>query len=120
MSIEGKIATVNRKKFRREVSAGRASWLDRMPADLRPHPGIARHAGPPVAPVRVALAKSPAKKVRRFGEGLGERHPVYRAPVNLSDMAWWEEEAQREQDREIDRMYEAYRTQERLEAGLDC
>ena len=115
----GKAATLARKKFRREVASGRAAWTaegyehdDR--GRLVAHPEMAQ--GAPVAPVRVALPRAR----RPFGEGLGERNPVYRAPVSLSDMAWWEEEANREIERDLDRRFAEYQAQERLSSGWDC
>lgn len=93
-----------------------ATTIRRKPAavNLVPHPGIP--SGPPVAPTRVALR--PAR--RTFGQGLGERYPVYTSPVSLEDMAYWERESRRDEDLMIDRLGREYEAQCRLEQGLDA
>ena len=71
-----------------------------------------------------ATVAKPARKSSRparrvFGEGLGERHPVYRAPVDLESMAWWEEEANRETERDLQRRFEEFQAMERLSNGYE-
>lgn len=64
----------------------------------------------------------PARKaVRVFGEGLGERAPVYRLPgdVKAADLRWWEQQQAMEEDRLVDRMYGEFLAQNRIERGLD-
>lgn len=97
---EGKAATLARKAFRKDVAAGRASWTDRLPAELRPHPEMAQ--GAPVAPVRQPLPKAR----RPFGEGILRSLPTYRAPFTMEDAEWWAEESRKAEDAEIDRMAE--------------
>lgn len=58
-----------------------------------------------------------ANRTRRFGEGILATRPTYRLDCTLEDDAWWMEEARREEDRLIDRMYDAYRAQERMDSG---
>ena len=60
---------------------------------------------------------APVKRAR-FGAGILRSLPTYRLPVSLEDHEWWAGEAAREHDREVDRMYNAYRGQSRLDAGL--
>jgi len=101
---ESKLATVARKKDRIAVQAGRARWLLERPRSVE----VIQPTTPPVKHER-----------RPFGEGLGERNPVYRSPVALSDLAWWEAENARDEDREIARMEERFIAQGRLDSGLD-
>ena len=110
-------ATVERKEARRAVTAGRASWVFCAPGvgSLMSHPEMP--SGPPVAPKRVPLTPTPTNRV--FGQGLGERYPIYRAPVDLADMQWWSEQAAIEEDREVERMYQEFRANERMALGLE-
>lgn len=113
---DGRHATRCRQKARRAVRAGHAEWVAARPPLATP-PVVKRL---PAVEVRQP-ATPPVRHVRRgFGEGLGERNPVYRSVVSAEDRAWWEEEANREQDRLIDRMYAEYRAQERMDAGIEA
>lgn len=78
---EGRALSIARKAARREINAGRARWT--------------------VVDGRIVLEPI-APKAKTFGEGLGERHPIHRSPVSLTDMAWWQEESRRAEDREWD------------------
>ena len=116
---EGRELAIARKRFRREVAMGRASWTDRLPA----HPEMAQ--GAPVAPVRQPLAGKPYSNSRtharkRFGEGLVFSMPSHRLDCTTQDLQWWAEQNAVAEDREVDRMYEAYRAQNRIESGWDC
>jgi hypothetical protein len=66
--------------------------------------------GRPAAPTRVSF-----RSARPFGQGLGERHPVHRSPVSTTDLAWYEEQAAREEDLLIDRLAAEAETMDRLE-----
>lgn len=105
MSVEGKTLTVQRQKARRAVVAGRARWL---------------HSRPVAVEVR-SPEKPPTRHARTpFGFGLLRSAPSYRMDCTHEDAAWWAEESRREEDRIIDRMYEQFRAQERIENGLDA
>lgn len=71
-------------------------------------------AGPPVAPRREAF------RARPFGQGILRSLPAHRLDCTISDHEWWAEECRREEDRVIDRMYQQFRAQERIDAGLDA
>jgi hypothetical protein len=118
---EGKAKAIARKAFRKAVAAGRASWADAYEHDgrgrLTVHPEM--RAGAPVAPVRQPLAKGPSQKRRPFGQGVLATCPVYRAPADLDSMAWWEEEANRETERDLDRRFAEFVAQERLSSGYE-
>jgi len=73
-----------------------------------------------MATVSTTPRKSSRPARRPFGAGLGERSPVYRSPVAISDLMWWESEAQREQDLLIDRLGREYEAQQRMENGWNA
>jgi hypothetical protein len=119
----GKAAAIARKRFRREVAAGRASWADAYEHDdrgrLAVHPEVAAHGGPPVAPRRQPLAKGPSQRKRPFGQGVLASHPSHRAPADFDSMAWWEEESNREIERDIERRFAEFVAMDRLSNGYD-
>jgi hypothetical protein len=103
---ENKVLTILRQKDRRAVEAGRAYWLhsrDKYVVEV---------SQPTTAPKRHIR--------KRFGEGLGERNPVYRAPADFDSMTWWAEQNGADEAREIARMEEAFIAQSRLDSGLDA
>ena len=85
---EGRRLTIERKAFRRAVANGTASWSDRMP-----------------------------KPTRRFGAGLGEKHPIHRLPVTISDMEWWAHETAMAESRELEQRAGEFEAQTRLEGS---
>lgn len=94
-TLQYRKVTVDLKAARNAVNAGRASW---------------RLYGP--------FLPSPAPKAPRvFGQGLGEKHPIYRAPVAISDMAWWDEECRKAEDRDLEQRAGEWEAANRLEAG---
>ena len=101
---EGRELAIARKRFRREVAMGRASWTDRLPVSPE------MPSGPPVAPVRQTLK-------RTFGQGLGERHPIHRLPVTISDYEWWAAECAKAESRELERRAGEFEAAARIEAG---
>jgi hypothetical protein len=100
----GKQLTLERKRARRAVVAGRARWLSERPKVIE----VRQPDRPPTRHTR-----------QPFGAGLGERHPTYRAPFSFEDEAWWLEQARREEDLLLDRLGREYDAQMRLEAGYE-
>lgn len=119
-SLAGRTITNNLKQARRAVARGEAAWLVQGPngvASLRTMVAReTREAGE--AAERREAARKPAR--RPFGEGILASRPNYRLNCTLEDQAWWEEESRREEDRMIDRLYEQFKAQERIDAGLNC
>ena len=101
-------ANAVQQKARRAVNAGRARYLHDRPRSVE----IQQPNTPPV--------RHPQGKERRFGSGVFASMPNFRSTVSAEDRCWWELEAQREEERELDRRFEEFRAQERLSAGLDC
>lgn len=109
MSAYYRKVTMDLKAARRAVNAGQAAWRPLTPR------GVAVAAK---AETTASARQWPARKpTRPFGEGLGERHPIHRAPVSISDMEWWAEESRRAEERELEQRYGEFVAESRLEAG---
>lgn len=107
-TIRYRKVTVDLKAARRAVNAGLASWAFLKPARVEP---AAFPVGRPVAPSRVPFR-------RPFGQGLGERCPVYRSEVSAADLAWREAETAQWEADDFDWRAGVAEAMDRMESGL--
>jgi hypothetical protein len=94
---------------------GRRLTVIRPGPDESPDPLKSKERPMSVAYTTIAR---PATRRRPFGQGLLRSLPSYRAPFTMDDARWWAEQNAIEEDREVERMYQAFRAQERMDSGF--